>query len=70
MEFSERDNLWDAYYYCRHAGECAHREYVLMGVNAGNGFYRKQSEEMLAKAADVLGYDLVKREGIKVEEAA
>lgn len=67
MMITERDNLWDAYYYFRHASDCAYREYVLIGANAGTGFYRGQSEEMLAKAADVLGYDLIKREAQPAE---
>ena len=63
MEYSERDAMWDAQYYLRCAYENAFRQYALLSEDKQtSGFYRKQAEDMLVKAADVLGYYLVKRE--------
>ena len=58
----ERDDLLKASYCLLNASDYAYREYVLIDMDAGTGFFRKQSEENLAEAAKLLGFDLVKRQ--------
>ena len=58
----ECDDLLKASYYLLNASDRVYREYWLMELNAYKGFDRKLSEEMLAEAAKLLGFDLVKRQ--------
>ena len=58
----ERDDLLKASYCLLNASDSVYREYWLMETNAYTEFARKRSEENLAEAAKLLGFDLVKRQ--------
>lgn len=64
------NDIFSAWYHLREAAEYMMRVDTLDREGSASRFYTEQAEKHLAKATDALGFDLVKREAVKVEEAA
>lgn len=64
-------DLYTAYLHAHHAAESFHTaDTIKRHAGRTSDHYIKSAAEFLTKAADMIGYDLVKREAVKVEEAA
>lgn len=62
--------LWNAQYHLRHAADCFIRAEMLKRMGEPVGCYEKWGTDHIRDAVKALGFDLVKFEAVKVEEAA
>lgn len=69
-ETPEWNALTTAHYHCQEAATHAAKATAVFADRGTKSLYHKWFLERIASAADALGYDLVKRESVEIEEAA